>query len=307
VASTCLDLDSCADAGTADGGDAVASVQGSSNIVAIAVRDGTLFYAVVSPGRIGERFSDGGASFLDLPDGSVPQAIAVDDAGVYWSDHAFGKQAWLTTFAGTSDGGRSPGIDAFVLAARGYRLYESGPTEYGWEDFPNGGGAFISTGGGGALGLAQSDAGVFFVNGVGGIESAPTPPVQSLGAGVLHTDPGADAIAASSTKLYWTRPDAGPDGGDVRTAPVDDSGAPGPLVPAGGIPAAIVADDRDVYWLNRDNGTIVRYPLLRGPAQVVATSDQTGAPKRFYQALALDDTYVYWISFTKQTVFRLRR
>jgi hypothetical protein len=316
VASTCLDLDSCRDAGASDaaptdanadaspdGGETV--VQSTSTVVAIAVLNGTLFYAVVSPGRIGQRSSDGGASFLDLPDGSIPQAIAVDERGVYWSDHASSKQAWLTTFAGTSTGGQATG-DAFALAVRGHRLYESGPNEYGWEDFADSGaitGGFFNAAVGGALGLAQSDAGVF-VNHRGGIEWELTPPSPSVGGGNLHTDPGADALAASSTMLYWTRPDAG----DVRTAPVKASGATTILVTAGGTPAAIVADDRDVYWLNRDNGgAIVRYSLLQRQAQIVAYGDQTGAPQPFYQALALDDTYVYWISFAEKKVFRLHR
>lgn len=95
----------------------------------------------------------------------------------------------------------------------------------------------------------------------------------------------ARAIAINTSTAYWSVADA------VLKAPLAarDAGGGATLVLAGD-PDRIVADDRELFVIERDPapGTIYRVDIVSGTKSVVASAQR--APT----SLALDAKHVYW-------------
>jgi hypothetical protein len=68
-----------------------------------------------------------------------------------------------------------------------------------------------------------------------------------------------------------------------------DSGTTPVMIASGqSRPNAIAIDETDVYWTNRDGGTVMKAPKCGGPVTELASAQDTPT------ALALDATNVYW-------------
>jgi hypothetical protein len=62
------------------------------------------------------------------------------------------------------------------------------------------------------------------------------------------------------------------------------------LVPLAGAPIAIVQDGGTLFWIDRNDATVVKMPAAGGVTTVLATGAQALAP----WTLAADATHVYW-------------
>jgi hypothetical protein len=126
------------------------------------------------------------------------------------------------------------------------------------------------------------------------------------------TEPG--VLATNSQRLFYN------DGNTVvqivKSAPI----GPGALVAAGqSLPADIVADDRELYWINLGDyqksfvdGDIRRCPVVTGAADCRSTSGGAGEiiarpGGLLARHLAIDATAVYWTVQMEGAVYRLAR
>jgi hypothetical protein len=108
---------------------------------------------------------------------------------------------------------------------------------------------------------------------------------------------GAGGIAVAATGVYWTQIDS--NGFSVRTVPLGGGEVTTIASYPNGINGAIAVDATNVYWSHYDPscvGTrcvvIASAPLAGGPSASLVTGLGPVLPN----ALAVDDTSVYWMA-----------
>ena len=111
-------------------------------------------------------------------------------------------------------------------------------------------------------------------------------------------------IALSTSHVYWIVPGNPLLTGKVMRA-AKTGGAAGLLVQLTklkkGLGHGVVVDATHVYYINRDNGSINRVPMLGGISQVLTSGHPNPARP------AVDSKHLYWIDSTMGTVMRVSK
>jgi hypothetical protein len=105
--------------------------------------------------------------------------------------------------------------------------------------------------------------------------------------------------STTSQYVYWTEPGTN----KVKRRKVDLSAAEETLASTQATPgAAIAVDAGGVYWANDGDGTVRKFNFANASVQTLAT---TGAPSPGGQQMVVSNGYVYWTSYTPQTLNRV--
>lgn len=109
------------------------------------------------------------------------------------------------------------------------------------------------------------------------------------------------AIAVSPTTIYWTQPASGGSAGQILSKPFAAGSQIATITNAVADPRGIALDLTNVYWVNYGSTAVEEYKLLGGSPIIdwPATSDAGAAIPPVYPqpiAVAVDATYVYWVS-----------
>jgi hypothetical protein len=91
-------------------------------------------------------------------------------------------------------------------------------------------------------------------------------------------------MAATASHVYVAA------GGRILRFGLDDTGDPTELVTGSFSPGGLAVDDAEIFWSDRNDGTILRAPLGGGTPTVVVTGQNEP------RAVALSATHVAWIS-----------
>jgi hypothetical protein len=94
-------------------------------------------------------------------------------------------------------------------------------------------------------------------------------------------------IAVDGTHVYWVAGSADASSGAIMGVPVG-GGTPTVLASQSGAPANIAVDASYVYWVELNQGEVMKAPLAGGAPMQVAS-----VPSPWQ--LALGDTAVYWM------------
>jgi hypothetical protein len=270
-----------------------------------------------------------------------PNAIAVDDAYVYWVDDTSGAGVFRVPIDGGSE-------DALALAETRPFAIAVSPTHVYWGTFggqlrrvPIGGGPLepvaMEPSGQPIMAIALDAVYVYWTGGAPGVFRTPS----GGGGSASPLVPGEfepQGIAVSTTSAYWVTLGAlrvvSLSGGDASTL-VAGSGSCGTSsvalggtnvfwtdscsgainrVPLGGgasttlgtakQPYAVAVDSAYVYWTDQNDGTrgIYRAPIMNGPTQPLL-ANQASIP----YALAVDSRAIYWTSKADGTVLKLAK
>jgi sugar lactone lactonase YvrE len=220
-----------------------------------------------------------------------PSGIAVNSAGVYWTNYATSG----TVMQAPLDGG-TPGP-----AAANQRFPQSiaaDSTTIFWTNFGGGTVMRLTLGGTPTMlasgqipnGITVDAARVYWTSGdslsTGTVLSAPlaggTPTTLASG----QTNP--TGVAVDSTSVYWVNAgNYAPRVGALMKAPL---GGGTPVMLASGLsnPESVAVDSTRVYWTNMDDGTVMQV-ALNGGTPIPLASNQVQP-----SGLAVDSTGVYW-------------
>jgi hypothetical protein len=288
----------------------LATVPGGHFGSVLAVRGGVVYFAASG----GANNTDGvvlsvprcGGPVTTLASGQVdPEAIAVDDANLYWGNvgddnSGVNKGALVRS---PLDGGAltvlsDAGVDTGNVTTDGRYLYSTATNWYSADAGYFFGAWRQPVGGGPVTTLFTVPSYVYYVvvdatyayvsqaNGVNGSLHILRVPVSG-GTPVALAPTNVDypgILAVDGTNLYYQG------GGQLTRLPT--SGGP-PVVLAPASASGIATDGTSVYWVEGDGTKIVQSALKRIPASggtVVTLSTSVGL------AVAVDDTYVYWLN-----------
>jgi len=273
---------------------------------------------VCTPSNVNSLGCSGGRCLIPLATGQInPSGIAVDDAGIYWTNYSDGG----TVVKLSLDGG-TPTILATEqhcpndVAVRSGQLFWTNNVPSGsvmTEPTAGGTPTPIATGQGSPDLLAVDDANVYWTN----TEDAGSVVLSHRNGGApvtLATEQDAPTgIAVYDGSVYWTDYGAG---GSLMTVSASGGGIPETLVPAQVFPFGIAVDATGAYWASQGNvgssGSIYFEPSKsfnpgQTSAYVIVLATNQDVPTR----IALDESYVYWTNagtgLTDGSIFKVLR
>jgi hypothetical protein len=243
--------------------------------------------------------ADGGMEML-AKDDSSPQGLAVTTTDVYWTTPTHVRAASVIAPFFPRDFASGDDTQYVVAPSNTGDIYwtNRGPATPSMEMAPitdGDAGTMFAQGGPGANDIATDGSTVFWTTstGIWMLRQAGTPTL-------LHADKSSpNAIAANTTRVYWTDPDC------LVQSVAFDGGGLAVLGSNGGQDCnGIAADVADVYWADTTMGRILRAPAdADGGTQTQIVAEGQSGPER----IAIGVDYVYWTNSASGTIMKLAR
>ncbi len=243
----------------------------------------------------------GGATTLLASGQQTPEAIAVDDGGVYWVNNYL-EQAGSVVLELPFAGSTTPLTLAIEQAYPGYLDGIAVDKNYVyWTDSFGGDVLALPRKGSSALtisfaqgqmhpiGVAVDATSVYWINyGDGSPNGAVMKESLSGGASTTLASAqfGPQGIALDANNVYWTN-----NGGTVLKISIN-GGTVTTLATDQINPQAIVVDETNVYWTNSFSGVVMTVPIAGGTPTALASNQQN------CYGIAVDATSLYWTSST---------
>jgi hypothetical protein len=227
----------------------------------------------------------------------LPNNVAVDATSIYWASWGAVTKAPLGGGAPTTLA--SGQNDPWGIALDATSVY--------WTDFdagtvmtmPLAGGTprTLASGQGSPQVIVVDTTSVYWSHGNGAVMKEPLTggPPETL----YPAEPSprgfvaSEGLAVDANSVYWTT-----SGGTVMKGPLA-RGTTKTLASGQGGPGALAVDATSVYWVNKDDGTVMKVPVDGGTP--VRLDPGTGRPSG-WSGIAVDATNVYWANQNAGTV-----
>jgi hypothetical protein len=225
-----------------------------------------------------------------------PHAIAVDATHVYWTSPGLGvmkvpKAGGATVTLATG----VPGATGLTVDARAvyWTNIDEAQGRIGIMTVPLAGGApvLLASYEEWPLAVAVDATHVYWTTGVGvpGDHVLRTPLAGGPAEPIASGQTGASDLAVDAANVYWVTCGDG----TVMKAPLA-GGEPVTLATESTCLQSLAIDAANVYWTGLDLGAIMTVPIEGGAPVVLAENPSYGT-----ECLAIDETYVYWATYTR--------
>jgi hypothetical protein len=282
----------------------------------MAVDSTSIYWTSLTNGQVLKANKDGSSpTVLSTVPYSLPFAMTIDDAGVYWGDNrSDGPIARCAKGGCDSDAAAlAPDVTtAFSLALDDKNVYFAEEVVGAIGRVPKTGGTpfFIATNIGNAWAVATDNTSVFFTDGTN-IATVPTStvgvPSDTADAGTFSTlyqaaNNALGLVVAADGKIYWTENNE--TGGAIKSIPKTGASVANVLASNESFPAFVAVDDANVYWTAQgvDSTPTGKYATFL--AGYVAMCPKAGCPNsgpihvadglHSPNGIAVDDTAIYF-------------